>query len=438
MRSGMAGAAWTALKSLPVHAVGTATAEAARDAGWRVETVGTGDIAELACRFAGVASTFASGRRGSARGPDGSPDRTRIVYRSGPIRNARLAIARRAWLPPFIARGQVDAWPSLLTNRHCTAIARYQLGGSGGLRSGLGAHRGCRSTQRRKPAGTRRHAVPHIAPSMTASLPSPRLDLDRALRLGIVAAHRRRGAGDMGPVALGSWRALPRGRAAPAAAGCPPGAATSRTGSSDEPLTAADAARIASIESRLGAIETQAQAAAGSAGRADAMLVAFAARRAIDRGVALGYLEPLLVQRFGAAHQAAVATIVTASRDPVRLDSLVAEYEALAIILRGGGPEEGWWDAFRRELGTIVSVHRADTPSPQPQARLRPGAGPARGRRGRCGAGRDDASARRRQRRSMDRSGPPLHRGAPRARRNRIRRRCSARPSLPIPPASAA
>jgi len=136
-----------------------------------------------------------------------------------------------------------------------------------------------------------------------------------------------------------------------------------------EPLAAADAARIASIESRLGAIESQAQAAAGSAGRADAMLVAFAARRAIDRGVALGYLEPLLVQRFGATHQAAVATIVTASRDPVRLDSLVAEYEALGPSLRGGGPEEGWWAAFRRELGTIVSVHRADTPSPQPQAR---------------------------------------------------------------------
>jgi len=136
-----------------------------------------------------------------------------------------------------------------------------------------------------------------------------------------------------------------------------------------EPQAAADAARIASIESRLGAIESQTQAAAGSAGRADAMLVAFAARRAIDRGVALGYLEPLLVQRFGTAHQAAVATIVTASRDPVSLDSLVAEYEALAPALRGGGPEEGWWDAFRRELGTIVSIHRADTPSPQPQAR---------------------------------------------------------------------
>ena len=136
-----------------------------------------------------------------------------------------------------------------------------------------------------------------------------------------------------------------------------------------EPLAAADASRIAALESRLAAIESQAQAAAGSAGRADALLVAFAARRAIDRGVALGYLEPLLIQRFGREHQAAVATVVTASRDPVRLDSLIAEYEALGPALRGGGPEEGWWDGFRRELGTIVSIHRADTPSPQPQAR---------------------------------------------------------------------
>ena len=134
-------------------------------------------------------------------------------------------------------------------------------------------------------------------------------------------------------------------------------------------LGAADASRVAALETRLANLESTARAAAGSAGRADAMLVAFAARRAIDRGVALGYLEPLLVQRFGGQHQAAVATVITASRDPVKLDSLVAEYEALGPALRGGGPEEGWWDAFRRELGTVVSVHRADTPSPQPQAR---------------------------------------------------------------------
>lgn len=136
-----------------------------------------------------------------------------------------------------------------------------------------------------------------------------------------------------------------------------------------DPLAAADAARISIIEGRLAVIEGQAQAAAGSAGRADAMLVAFAARRAIDRGVALGYLEPLLVQRFGRTNQAAVATIVTASRAPVGLDSLIADYRVLGPALRGGGPEEGWWDGFRRELGSIVTFHRADSPSPQPQAR---------------------------------------------------------------------
>ena len=136
-----------------------------------------------------------------------------------------------------------------------------------------------------------------------------------------------------------------------------------------ESITAADVARISTLESRLSAIEGQAEAAAGSAGRADALLVAFAARRAIDRGVALGYLEPLLMQRFAGQHQAAVATIVTTSRDPVRLDSLIAEYQALGPSLRRGGPEEGWWDGFRRELGSVVSVHRADNPSPQPQAR---------------------------------------------------------------------
>jgi hypothetical protein len=145
--------------------------------------------------------------------------------------------------------------------------------------------------------------------------------------------------------------------------------ATPATVAAVEPLAAADAARIAALETRLAAIESQAQQVAGSAGRADALLVAFAARRAIDRGVALGYLEPLLIQRFGAQHHAAVATVVTASRDPVQLDSLIAEYRTLGPALRGAGGEEGWWQGFQRELGSLVSIRRADVPSPQPQAR---------------------------------------------------------------------
>lgn len=123
------------------------------------------------------------------------------------------------------------------------------------------------------------------------------------------------------------------------------------------------------IESRLARLETATQNVAGSAGRADALLVAFAARRAVDRGVALGYLENLLVQRFGAQHQAAVSTIITTSRKPVALNDLVVRYEELGPQLRRGGPEESWWASFTRELGSIVQVRRADKPAPDANAR---------------------------------------------------------------------
>src|SRR5437764_1583188 len=131
----------------------------------------------------------------------------------------------------------------------------------------------------------------------------------------------------------------------------------------------AESARIAALEQRLSAVENATQRAEGFAGRADALVVAFAARRAIDRGVALGYLENLLVDRFGAQHQQAVATIITTSRQPVRLNDLIAEYETLGPDLRRGGPQENWWTNFRRDLGSLIEVRRADQPSTNPDAR---------------------------------------------------------------------
>lgn len=130
-------------------------------------------------------------------------------------------------------------------------------------------------------------------------------------------------------------------------------------------------ARIANLEARLARVENAAQHAEGSAGRADALVVAFAARRAIDRGVALGYLENLLADRFGAQHPQAVATIVTASREPVRLDELIADYQNLGPHLRRGGPQDSWWTNVRRELASMIQIHRADTPPTDPDARYR-------------------------------------------------------------------
>ena len=138
-----------------------------------------------------------------------------------------------------------------------------------------------------------------------------------------------------------------------------------------EPVDPAATTRIAELEARLARVENAARQAVGSAGRTDALVVAFATRRAIDRGVPLGYLETLLVDRFGSGHPRAVATIITSARAPVRLDELVAEYDKIGPELRGGGPQESMWSSFQRELGTLIDIRRADVPSVKPDARYR-------------------------------------------------------------------
>ncbi|MEO6359980.1 MAG: hypothetical protein ABIO43_05315 [Sphingomicrobium sp.] len=134
-------------------------------------------------------------------------------------------------------------------------------------------------------------------------------------------------------------------------------------------VSTADTGRIAQLEERLARVEQSSQRAEGSAGRADALVVAFAARRAIDRGVALGFLENLLIDRFGVQHRQAVATIITASRNPVRLDQLRADYAALGPELRGRGENDGFLSSFRREFGSLIEIRRANVPSMQPDAR---------------------------------------------------------------------
>ena len=137
----------------------------------------------------------------------------------------------------------------------------------------------------------------------------------------------------------------------------------------EEPVALASEESVDDLESRIIRLESALVRAEGSAGRADALLVAFAARRAIERGVPLGYLEPLLVERFGDAHEAEVARIITASRDPVQLDELVEQYRALGPTLRSGDPEDGLWTKFKRGLADVVAIYPADQPNPRPQAR---------------------------------------------------------------------
>jgi hypothetical protein len=128
--------------------------------------------------------------------------------------------------------------------------------------------------------------------------------------------------------------------------------------------------RIAGLEDRMARIDMRAAAAAGNAARAEGLLIAFAARRAIDRGVALGFIEGELRERFATTQPRAVAAIIASAQAPVTLESLHQKLEALRPELAGPGAKEGWWDATRRTLGSLVVVRKQGTESPAPDDRL--------------------------------------------------------------------
>ena len=129
--------------------------------------------------------------------------------------------------------------------------------------------------------------------------------------------------------------------------------------------------RVNRLEERLAQLDMQSRTAVGNADRAEGLLVAFAARRAVDRGVPLVYIENLLRERFAATEPQAVATILTGARQEVTVQSLQKGFVEAAPHLGGGGQAQSWWQAFRTEMGSLITIRREGTPSTQPAERLR-------------------------------------------------------------------
>jgi hypothetical protein len=168
-----------------------------------------------------------------------------------------------------------------------------------------------------------------------------------------------------------------REAAAPADRATAPSASTMPALSSQvQPLPAGPAnlddltTRVRDLEQRLAQISVTARAASGNASRAEGLLVAFAARRALDRGVALGYIEGQLRERFGEAQPRAVAMVIAAARQPVTLEELQIALNDLGPQLASAGSTPNWWDGVKRELSGLIVVRRAGTPSPLPTERL--------------------------------------------------------------------
>jgi len=132
---------------------------------------------------------------------------------------------------------------------------------------------------------------------------------------------------------------------------------------------AALAAQLSALEARAATINNQAAAASGNATRAEGLLVAFAARRALDRGLGLGYIEGQLRERFGATQPRAVATVIQASRMPVTLEDLRLGLASIGPDLVAGG-RGNWWGGLHNALSNLIVLRKEGVPSPRPSDRL--------------------------------------------------------------------
>ncbi len=161
----------------------------------------------------------------------------------------------------------------------------------------------------------------------------------------------------------------PAAAPSPAAAPTPAAAAPSPTDLDTLALReAALTAQIANLEARVARTDGDSAQAAARAGRAEAILTAFAARRAIDRGAGLGYLEAQLRERFGATLPNDVNAVIRAARAPVTLEDLREGLNGAAPVLLS--QKSDWWAGIGSELRSLVVIHRAGTPSPLPSDRL--------------------------------------------------------------------
>lgn len=128
--------------------------------------------------------------------------------------------------------------------------------------------------------------------------------------------------------------------------------------------------RVIQLEERLNRITVEAQAASGNAARAEGLLVAFAARRALDNGTPLGYIEGQLRLRFGQAQPRAVAAIINAAREPITLADLRGGLMDVSTQLTTPPADAGWWDALEHEARELITIRKASTPSPRPQVAM--------------------------------------------------------------------
>lgn len=212
---------------------------------------------------------------------------------------------------------------------------------------------------------------------------NPTVPTANSLSPGLRPARRKSGAGralllaliafllGAGLVAYFAWhgdlaRYLPartRGAQAAATGGGSPATGSAPVAADLRPASVSTLeTRLAMLEDRFSRLDFKADAASGNASRAEALLIASAARRLIERGEPLGYVADQLRLRFADAQPNAVTTITTFARNPVTIDQLTARLEALAPDLTDTSQDANFLDRTRQELASLFTVH-SDSPT---------------------------------------------------------------------------
>ncbi|WP_242008347.1 uroporphyrinogen-III synthase [Sphingomonas ginsenosidivorax] len=384
-----------ALKGLPVVAVGAATAAAARAAGFMIAKTGESDAAAAVAlaREAGFARLLHLA--GQDRAPTGEGVTAVTVYASdpAPVGEADVrALSGCVVLLHSTRAAQMLAARVFETER--AAIALVALSPAVGAAAGEGWESvdiaaepsddalvplaATRAIDRAS-AGGDKHAMTDYVPTQQP----------RGARLGTIliciALAFAAGLALMGYAMHRGWL----GGGTPAATvvekpatstGYVPqqplnanGEAPAATAALDPAMLAtreaALAGQLAALEARTAAVTIDASAASGQATRAEGLLVAFAARRAIDRGLPLGYLEEQLRLRFGATQPRATFAVIQAARQPVTIEDLRKGLDDIAPEITAATGDT-WGATLRRQIDQLIVLRRSDTPSPMAADRL--------------------------------------------------------------------
>ncbi len=148
---------------------------------------------------------------------------------------------------------------------------------------------------------------------------------------------------------------------------------TRAKGSADPARMVRAEAQVNELQSQVGAlgvrVEGAVTGAAQDAQTAQSVMLAAAARRAIETGQALGPLEPPLRARFGQSYAGPVEALVAASARPVTLTRLQQDFDRIEGALASEpAAASDWWTSFKSAIDSIVSVRRAGESHVDPAA----------------------------------------------------------------------